>query len=368
MIKCISITLITSFLTSSFLWINSDLIIKVFLHSKVDKSIIHLISFAIPLISMSSAISGYFAGVRRIYKNASGQFIEHTFKVIISAYLINHFLPKGLNYACFSLILGDLLSEFVSFIYIYIVFLFDEFKYFKFNKDYSNLYNNSIVNSSNTSYIDTIKILRISIPVAITSYIRSGLTTLKQLIIPSSLERSGSSCKEALSNYGIINGLAMPIITFPDILVKSFSSMLIPEFARYHAKDDYKKAKKMTNILMIILFSVSIFTSTILFVFSDKISLWLYKDTACSIFIKYLAPLATFIYIDTVVDSVLRGLDAQVGVMVINILDLIISLTFIYLVVPHLGVYGYIISIYLSEIINFIISFYLLIKTLYLKK
>lgn len=356
----IYMTLLTSILTSTVLWINAEKIINTFLHAKIDKSIIYFISLALPLISLSSAISGYFAGVRRIYKNATGQFIEHVFKVIISAYLINLFLPKGLNYACFALILGDLLSEFVSFIYIYIVYIFDKNKYYK------NYQSTSIKQESYKT--DTIRILRISIPVAITSYIRSGLTTLKQLIIPSSLEKSGSSCTQALSSYGIINGLALPIITFPDILIKSFSSMLVPEFARYHAKKDYKKAKKMTSLLMFLLIISSVFVSTILFIFSDSISLWLYKDTSSSLFIKMLAPLAIFIYIDTVVDSVLRGLDAQVGVMIINILDLIISLGFIYFVVPYLGITGYIISIYLSEILNFIISLYLLIKTLYLQK
>ena len=68
---------------------------------------------------MSSAISGYFAGVRRIYKNAIGQFIEHVGKVIVTAFLISLILPNGLTYACFALILGDLLSEIISFVYIF---------------------------------------------------------------------------------------------------------------------------------------------------------------------------------------------------------------------------------------------------------
>ena len=38
---------------------------------------------------MSSAISGYFAGVRRVYKNAIGQFIEHVAKVLVTAFLIS---------------------------------------------------------------------------------------------------------------------------------------------------------------------------------------------------------------------------------------------------------------------------------------
>ena len=63
------------------------------------------------------------------------------------------------------------------------------------------------------------------------------------------------------------------------------------------ALKDYKKAKKMTSLLMLLLIISSVFVSAILFIFSDSISLWLYKDTSSSLFIKMLAPLAIFIYI-----------------------------------------------------------------------
>lgn len=352
MTKVLSITLITSLSTSLIFYSNADFIVNKCLDGKVSVYVIYLVSLALPLISMSSAIAGYFAGVRRIYKNATGQFVEHIAKVIITAFIINLYLPYGLDYACFALILGDLTSEILSFIYIYIVYLLDKRKY-----------ESSIETTNNKNY--TSKIVRISIPIAITSYIRSGLSTFKHLIVPSSLEKSGFNSKESLSKYGIIHGMALPVIMFPDILVKSFASLLIPEFARYHAKQDLKRAKQMTNILISIIGLAAFGLTIVLFVFSDKLSLILYKDLSVSKYIKLLAPLATFIYIDTVVDSILRGLDAQIGVMIINILDLAISTSFIYFVVPKLGVSGYIISIYLSEILNFVVSLGQLIKIIY---
>ena len=353
--KCLYITLITSCFTCLIFWANTDFIIEKCLHGKVSKSIVYLFCLALPPISMSSAISGYFAGVRRIYKNAIGQFIEHVSKVIITMFIINIYLPSGIEYACFSLILGDLISEIISFLYIYIVFLLDK-------KRYSSLPELAKENHY------THRLLRISIPIAITSYIRSGLSTFKQLIIPSSLQKSGINSSESLSKYGIINGMALPIILFPDILVKSFASLLIPEFARYHAKQDYKKARKMTTILLFLIGGTATLLSLILFIFSDFLALKLYKDIAVSRYIKILAPLATFIYVDTVVDSILRGLDAQVGVMIINIFDLVISTSFIYFFVPKLGLSGYLISIYMSEILNFVVSLAQLTKILYLSK
>lgn len=353
--KCLYITLITSITTSIILFINSDFIVSKCLHNKVSNSVIHLVCLALPLISMSSAIAGYFAGVRRIYKNAIGQFIEHVAKVVVTALILMIYLPNGLEYSCFALILGDLLSEVISFVYIYIIYLFDKRKYRKYpelvkNNNYTN------------------KVLRISIPIAITSYIRSGLSTFKQLIIPSSLEKSGINCTESLSKYGIINGMALPIIMFPDILVKSFASLLIPEFSRYYAKKDYKRIKQVTALLLFLIASAAFLLTFVLFFFSDALANIIYKDISVGYYIKILAPLATFIYVDTVVDSVLRGLDAQVGVMVINILDLVLSTSFIYFAVPNLGLIGYIISIYMSEVLNFTISLIQLIKIVYFPK
>ncbi len=350
--KVLYICLGTSILASMFFYLNTDFIIERCLHNKVHKSIIYLICLALPLITMSSAIAGYFAGVRRIYKNAIGQFIEHIGKVMVTAYLISLFLPNGLNYACFALILGDVISEIISFVYIYCIYLLDKRKYYPSSQflttdDYNK------------------RILRISVPIAITSYIRSGLTTLKQIIIPSSLEKSGINCSASLASYGIINGMALPIIMFPDIFIKSFSSLLIPEFARYHTKKDFTRTKQMTGLLLLLVTSCSLFLTGFLYVFSNKLAVWIYQDIAVGHYIRVLSPLATFIYVDTIVDSVLRGLDAQVSVMMINIVDLLLSVNFIFFCVPKLGLLGYIISIYMSEILNFTISFLQLIKIVY---
>ena len=248
-----------------------------------------------------------------------------------------------------------MLSEIISFVYIYIVYLLDKKKYEKSTQ--------TILNGNYNK-----RILRISIPIAITSYIRSGLTTLKQIIIPSSLEKSGINCSASLASYGIISGMALPIIMFPDILVKSFASLLIPEFARYHTKKDLSRTKQMTGILMLLVGITSVLLTVLLYIFSDKLAVWLYQDITVGYYIRILAPLATFIYLDTITDSVLRGLDAQVGVMLINILDLLISVSFIYFCVPKLGVLGYIISIYISEILNFVVSLWQLMHIVYFKK
>lgn len=73
------------------------------------------------------------------------------------------------------------------------------------------------------------------------------------------------------------------------------------------------------------------------------------------------------IYLDKIIDAMLRGLDKQVGVMFCNIVDLVSTIVLIYTLVPVFGIYGYIGIIAISEILNFTISLIQLYKVTHFK-
>lgn len=339
--KCIIISLITGLLASLIFFIFCDFIIVNCLHNRVSHKIIYSLCFALPFISMCSAINGYFVAVRRAYKNALNKFFEEFIKISVTALILNFFMPSGLDYMCFSLILADVISEIFSFIFAYFLFLKDK--------------NNLEIRSSNfPSY--TKRILRISLPVAFTSYIRSGLSTLKQIITPIALERSGIGCRLALSNYGIVNGMAMPVIMFPSVFINCFASLLVPEFSRYYIKKDTFKIRKMSIFILFVTLIFSVFISIIIFYFAEPLSFFLYNKSHISKYIKILSFLIPFIYLDLVIDNILKGLDAQISVVFINIADCLITISFIYFIVPSFGFMGYILSIFISEIFNIFLS------------
>lgn len=324
--RCILISFLCGVIASSLFFLFSDLIIEKCLHNKVSKNVIYTICLALPFISMSSAISGYFVAIRRVYKSTIAQFFEQIIKIVITAFFLGLFLPNGLEYACFSLVLGDLVSELVSFICNYALYRHD-----------SKIYKTSYTTHHKLSYFNK-KIFKISVPVAITSFIRSGLSTLKQIIIPLSFEKNKIACSNALSIYGEINGMAMPIVIFPNVIFSSISSLFVPEFATYNAQNRYKTIRKVTSIIFIISISICILTSIFLFFMADKLGQWIYRDSNISNYIKILSPLAIFILLDCVIDNILKGLDAQNTVMIINILDTFADVLLIYTLVPALGI------------------------------
>lgn len=349
--RCIFFSLVFGISASIIFFLGSDFIVKTCLNNHISKNVIYLICIALPFISMSSAVNGYFTAVRRVYKNAIAKFFEEFVKIVCTAFLLSTLMPSGINYACYSLILADVISEVLSFIYLYILYKLDKRKELVESrfKDLDS-YNK--------------RILRITIPVALTSYLRSGLSTIKQLIIPSSLQKSGMNSSNSLIAYGIVNGMAMPIIMFPVILVTSFSSLLVPEFSRFYIEKNYKKIRNISFIVLIGTFIFSVIIAILIFAFSNTLSQALYNKLEIAKYLKILSPLIVVMYLDIVIDSILKGLDAQVSVMAINVFDCVVSIAFIYFLVPILGFSGYIISIFISEIIDFTLSGTKLLKIL----
>ena len=372
--KCIKISFIISLIASLIFYINAEIITKYCFEQKVGVNIVYLICIALPLISISSAISGYFVAVRRVYKTVLGQFLEQISKILAIVLLFKNIPDNSLETMCFILILGDLISEIISFVYIVIIYIFDLRKHFPIKEVTLPYMQNALYSHKSKKIVFItpkkslnkeeylLRILRIFFPVAFTAYIKSGISTVKQLIIPSCLEKSGQNSSEALSKYGIISGMAMPIVMFPASFLIAVSSLLIPEFSRYYVKNDYKKIRIYTDKLIIGSFIFSLILTIIYFTFGNKLGILIYHNTEVGIYIKLFALLIPFMYVDIIIDNILKGLDAQTNVMLINIIDLVVSTLFILFFVPLFGIKGYIASIFISEILNLCLSLRKILK------
>lgn len=340
MTKCIEYSLFFGLIASLLLTLLAKPINFFLLHNKIPTYLFYIIAISLPFISMSSALNGYFTGLRKNGQNAFAKILEQFVKILFTGFLFSLFIPNSLEYACLALILGETVSEIFSFFIIYILYICDK-KNFTFPSNSKNFLK---------------RICKISLPISFTSYIRSGLSSLKQLLIPLRLEKSGMSCESSVANYGLINGMVMPVLMFPEVIINSFSSLLVPEFTYFYTKKDTKNI----NRIICKIFKVSILFSVgvvgIFSYFSDKISLIIYNNLEVAYYLKILCPLLVFMYLDSIVDNILKGLNEQIGVMKCNILDLFVSIFCIYFLVPIFGIKGYLFVIFLSELLNSSIS------------
>lgn len=344
--RCIIYALLFGLLSCSLLYFNAEYIGKNWLCDTRTIISLKVLSISMPLISMSSAINGYFLAVKRVYKNAITQLFEQFVKIFFTVCTISHFAEKGVEYTCLCIVLGGCIGEILSFFFTFILYMYDKKKY------KSNKTKNDVISS----------LFKIALPVAFSTYLRSALVTVEHILIPKGLKSSGLPNEESLKCYGTIHGMTIPLLLFPAAILKTVASLLVPELSQCATLGQKNQINHIITKIFKISIMFAIFVSGIFYSFADEISGLVYKNTSISYYIRLLAPLTVMMYIDGIVDGMLKGLNQQVNSMWYNIVDSVVSIVLIIILLPRYGSIGYIIVIYISELLNDFLSLNRLLK------
>lgn len=350
--KCLLFSFLFGILAFLLFAIFSNIISVNILHNKITPITICIMAISFPFASICSCLNGYFSAVRHVVKSAIIQILEQLFKILLVSYMLNTLFDSSINSACSLIVLGSSISEGITCLLMFITYVHDR-------KKLCNKNNSTFEKSKNI----TKRIFKISLPISSATYIKSGLSTLKQVVIPLKLEAYGLSCNEALSKYGMINGMVFPILLFPSTFLSSYSGLLIPEFSSFNVRGENSIIQNSIYKILKYTMFFSFFIMGIFICFSDELSVLIYNRLELSSYIKILAPIIVFMYLDSIVDGILKGLDKQVSVMIINIIDLISSILLISILLPIYGTFGYLIVIFISEILNCILSIGVLFNT-----
>ena len=92
------------------------------------------------------------------------------------------------------------------------------------------------------------------------------------------------------------------------------------------------------------------------FFFAHPLGELIYSEPAAGQYIRLLAPLVPIMYMDTLVDGMLKGVGEYRANMRYNIIDAATGLLLVWLLLPRYGVAGYLFSISATELLNFALS------------
>lgn len=302
-------------------------------------------------IALSSAINGYFYAVRRVYKNVIVSFCEQAIKISVISFFLLLVFPSKTSFACLSIALGGLISELSSLILNIFLFVNDKSKH-KLAKKHTLIFCKIPSKSNELFETNVPSVFSSAFPVAVSAYARSFLNTVEHLLIPWGLKRNGMVGSDALSSYGTLCGMVFPLIFFPSTVIGAFSSLLIPEISSSYEAGDFKRIKSIVSRVFGFSLIFSICISGVFVSFSNEIGIYFFNSYEAGVFIRLLAPLIPIMYLDSSVDAVLKGIGEHIYTMRINIIDSLLSVFLVLLLIPNMGIYGYIVTIYVTELFN----------------
>ena len=302
---------------------------------------LRLAAFSLPCIALSSALSGYFTACGRIGLPT----LIHLFEQGIGAVLVWLFLgyvPSGdLTRSAAAVSLGRAAADLLSLLCMFLAFFRDQRVHF---------------GSYGGGEALTGRLLHIALPLALSAYARSALSTLQHLLVPRGLRAAGYSADRALAGYGIVQGMALPVLLFPSCLLGALAELIVPELTEAQVRREAEEIQHTVRKMLKASFLYSLAVAAFLFFFAEPLAFCVYKSSQAGHFIRILAPLVPILYTDMTVDGCLKGLGQQLWSMGINVLDALLGLLLVQQLLHRFALTGYLALVYLTEIFNFALS------------
>ena len=306
----------------------------------IDASLpLRIMALSMPAISLGSCIEGYFTAKQKIFRLIAVQLFSQLVRIGFVLVVFGKFLERGI-YPADILASGTAMGEIVFALGMFVLYFSETLRKEK--------------RKSSSKYFS--RLFKTASPLAISAYMRTGLSSLGQVIIPSGLRKAGMTGASAFASYGVISQMAMPVVLFPMALMGSLGDVLIPRLTEAQVGNKKLGISYIVNRALRIGVMFSFGIMGVMLFFSEDLAMAIYKNAEAGKYIKIFAPLIPIIYVDCVTDGCLKGLGQQVHSMIYNVLEGIINVMLLFILLPKMALWGYVTVMYIKEAFNAVLS------------
>ena len=340
MFWCLGAGFLLSALVGSFMALGAEKLALYWIKDLRAADSLRLLGITLPLTCLSAILAGYFTAVNQVGRLVIVEIADRVATVGATVWLLGLGVAHDLSHACISIVGGGAIASLGS-LAVLLMMLY---------------INCRRCGKPDSGYDMGRRLRKICIPVAFNDYLRSGLGTLEQFLIPYGLTRSGGSRSHALADYGTIQGMVFPVMMFPSTVLFAVADLLVPELALCRAQNNQRRIRYLTEVCLQrgVLFSAVV--AGLLFVLADPLGLLLYESSAAGKYLRLFAPLVPVLYLDCIVDGMHKGLGQQVYCVRINTLTNLLDVIGLYLLLPNWGIGGYFFTYTVTHCINFYLS------------
>ncbi len=304
-----------------------------------------LLAMTMPLTGLDAVMHGYFTAVSRVWKSVSVSVCQQLVTIAMTALLLLSAAPGNLEQAVVRITAGTLAGEVFGAAALGIAFAVDRRRY-------------GLLRQKGQAELPGVtgRMLRIALPLAAASYGRSGLSTLQHLLVPRGLRASGLAAEAALAGYGVIQGMALPVVLFPSCLMLAVAELIVPKLTEKQIQGRAGAIRRVTEDVLSKSFAFCAITAALLLALGDSLGLALYGSEEAGMYIQIFALIVPVMYMDTAADGCLKGLGEMMYCMYVNIADVGLSALLVWLLLPKWGLAAYIFVICFTEAFNFALS------------
>ena len=291
---------------------------------------------AVFFVTFLSSFRGYLQGWQIMTPTAASEIVEQLTRVVTMIFFANMFMPRGLAYAAGGASMGAGVGAFCGLLVLC-------WFYARLKKQFSNEINNQKVEFAKESSWDVVKrLVRLALPVSMSSLMLPVVANLDLLIVPARLEVAGFNVSEATEMFGYLTGMAVPLINLSTILTASLAISLVPAISESRVMKDQAGIKAKLKTAFSVTSIITIPCTIGLFILAEKIATMIYNAPNAAPAIQTMSMAIFMLGLHQVSTGILQGL----GKTTIPVINMIIAattkvvLSWVLTAIPTLGIKG----------------------------
>lgn len=333
----LTITLPLSFLIMLILIQGSEYIALHFLSETRTASMLRIFALSVPLSAAHACINGYFYGLKKTSVPSICQLIEQCSRVcsVFAITTIGEILGQTptLNTTVVGLVVGEAISTLIC-----VIAFFSQL----------HLRPYPILKTKNIPYT---AFMAMVLPLIANRITLNLLQSIETVSLPARLKLFGYDSSTALSVYGVLTGMAFPLLFFPNAITGSFAVLLLPMISEKVSTGDQAGVKHLTIKTIQTCSLLGFSCMGIFLLFGNLIGNTLFQSELAGYFIRTLSFMCPFLYLNNTLSAILQGMGKVLSLFLVNVSALLLRLAFLYAFVPTHGIQGYLWGILAGQIL-----------------
>ena len=329
--------LVSGLLFSSALFFGADFLINqhIIRDSRAYYSIIALAP-AVFFVTFLASFRGYLQGWQIMTPTATSEVVEQLVRVITMLIFADLFMPYGLAYAAGGASMGAGAGAFCALLVL--MWFYRRLK--KRLHAEIEAQDDSIPLESAGSIIK--RLLKLALPVSLTSLMLPIGANLDLLIVPQRLEVAGFDVRHATELFGYLTGMAVPLVNLAAIFTAAMTISLVPSISESRTLGHFNAIQEKIRIAFRVAMIITFPCFMGLFFLAEKVAALIYNAPGAAGAIQTMSVGILFLGMHQISTGILQGL-GKTAIPVINMLlaclvKVVISwwLT----AIPYLGIKG----------------------------
>ena len=297
-------------------------------------------AFGMPWMALSAVLRGFFLARRKVGPNVVSQLAEQSVRIGVIAGMLERHPEWELAVRCRAVLAATALSEAVS---ACILFFF-------YRRETAAAFGGERAERPEEP---ARRLWEILWPVEGGRCLASALHTAENMLVPACLtlylfDAGGRSA--AVSQYGNLKGMALPLLTFPFGLLGSLSVLLMPEITQAHIRGETARLGRLLDRMLRLTGCFSALAGALFWVWGQPLAQLLYQSDEAGFYLKVLGPAMPLLYLESMVDGAMKGVGEQKAVFRYSLWDAILRIAGVVLLLPRWGMKGFLGVILLSSL------------------